>query len=253
MSFRNEVRVYQFHYSEKIKINNVQMKRIVEIDGTYSEAVKKGRERAKNSENTFFIDDENSVELFLGYAVSIFELKEQISKANIILSEDDPLYVFIPCGVGGAPGGISYALNLVFGNKVKTYFVEPVNAPCMTLALVENKENPRDVNEIGLKTRTEADGLAVYRASKFIFNLVKNYINGTITVNDFDMLESVYNMKVLEDQKIEVSAAAGLAGLLKIQKEGMKVNKALVWLTGGSLIPNKEDKKILEMSKKGEF
>jgi cytidylate kinase len=34
MSFRNEVRVYQFHYSEKIKINNVQMKRIViAVDG----------------------------------------------------------------------------------------------------------------------------------------------------------------------------------------------------------------------------
>lgn len=126
---------------------------VLEYGADYSYAVQKGRERAAEDPRSYFIDDENSVDLFLGYAVAARRLKAQFAEQNIAVDEEHPLLVYIPCGVGGAPGGICFGLKQEFGDAAHVYFAEPVEAPCMLLGLASGLQNAICVQDIGLTGR----------------------------------------------------------------------------------------------------
>lgn len=222
---------------------------VCEYSGDYEKAVAEGRRLALADPKCHFVDDENSVDLFLGYAVAGRRLARQLEEQNISVSEKRPLFVYIPCGVGGAPGGIAFGLKDEFGDNVHIYFAEPVEAPAMTLGLVTGKFEKISATDIGLSGMTEADGLAVSRPSALVSPLMAKMLDGCFTVRDECLYPYLANLGELENLWIEPSACAAFPGpglvathIINDEKNYDSIAEAydpinIVWATGGSAVP----------------
>ena len=221
---------------------------VVEHNTDYTLAVENGRKEAMKDPNNYFIDDENSKNLFLGYAVSALRLKDQLIEKGIDISSKTPLVVYIPCGVGGGPGGVLYGLKKVFGENIHCFFAEPIESPCMLLGMATNLHDKISVQDIGLTNITEADGLAVGKASAFVGKTIYNMLSGIGTVEDDNLFRNLSLMIDRENIYLEPSAIAGGAIVKKvfdeidtlkfINKEVFKNSVHIIWSTGGNLVPD---------------
>ncbi|MFV4880598.1 MULTISPECIES: D-serine ammonia-lyase [Bacillus amyloliquefaciens group] len=226
--------------------------RVIEYEADYSLAVKEGRMQAKQDPYCYFIDDEHSRDLFLGYAVAGSRVKKQLDQMNIKPDADEPLFVYLPCGVGGGPGGVALALKLIYGEHVHIFFGEPTHSPCMLLGLFSGLHDGISVQDIGLDNQTAADGLAVGRPSGLAGPLMEPIISGCYTADDGTLFSLLYQLRAAENKSLEPSALAGLAGAVKvvqteagnryIKERGLEMENAvhLVWSTGGSMVPEEE-------------
>lgn len=233
---------------------------VVEYTEDYGKAVEEGRKKSLEDPNSYFVDDENSKTLFLGYSVAAKRLKKQIKEQNIMVDKDHPLFVYIPCGVGGAPGGISYGLKVVFKENVHCFFVEPTESPCMLIGMESGLNNKISVQDIGLTGITDADGLAVGRPSGFVGNVMKNLLSGIFTIKDFKLYDYLRDLMNSEIIFLEPSACAtfeGPANLLNYNNgieyiKSINLNSKMenathiVWATGGRLVPEDVRKEYLK-------
>lgn len=224
---------------------------VVEYASDYSVAVEQGRKEAEKDPKTYFVDDENSIHLFLGYAVAALRLKKQLEAIGFIPSIDSPLFVYLPCGVGGGPGGVAYGLKQVFGDNVHCYFAEPTHSPCMLLGMMTDQHDAVSVQDFGMDNHTIADGLAVGRPSSFVGKTMRFLLGGIFTVSDEHMLIDLARMNEQEALNLEPSALAGLSGpswlkrntkaydTIKAQYSTKALDRALhlSWATGGSMVP----------------
>ncbi len=224
--------------------------KVVEYAQDYGVAVEKGRLAAQADPRCFFIDDENSRTLFLGYATAAERLKRQFVAQNITIDEQHPLFVHLPCGVGGGPGGVAFGLKLAFGDHVHCFFAEPTHSPCMLLGVYSGLHDGIAVQDIGIDNRTAADGLAVGRPSGFVGRAMARMIAGYYTLSDehlFALLDTLYRS---EEIALEPSALAGMAGpwitTANAQWQAHFTHRQwqnathLVWATGGGMVPETE-------------
>lgn len=216
---------------------------VMEYESDYSEAVRCGKENSDKDPMSYFVDDENSKDLFLGYAVAALRLKPQLDALGISVSTECPLNVYIPCGVGGAPGGITFGLRQVFGDSVHCYFAEPTQAPCMVLGMATGKHNGICVRDLGLSGLTHADGLAVGRPSGFVGKVMENHLDGICTVQDSKLYDYLRMLLDTEDVFLEPSACASLHGYVQNKNAP---GTHIVWATGGRLVPEEIRKQYTE-------
>ena len=207
---------------------------VVEHSDDYSKAVEQGRTDSLKDSKSYFIDDENSKTLFLGYAVAAIRLKAQLQEQNIDVDKNHPLNVYLPCGVGGGPGGIAFGLKVVFGDNVNCYFAEPTHSPCMTLGMMTDYHDKISVQDFGIDNVTAADGLAVGRASGFVGQLLAKLISGSYTVSDENLFKMLAIMHDEENIKLEPSALAGVIGPAATNSKGTHI----AWSTGGDMVPD---------------
>ncbi len=220
---------------------------VVEYPEDYSKAVEEGRALSDKDPNSHFIDDENSKDLFMGYAVGGMRVKKQLEDMGIQVNEKNKLVVYLPCGVGGGPGGVAYGLKVMYGDNVECYFAEPTHSPAMLLGLATGKHDQISVEDIGLDNKTEADGLAVGRPSSFVGRIMDKLISGCFTIED----ERLYKfLKALYDEEnifLEPSAFAGFLGPVFTGDRYKDENTIhMCWGTGGSLVPESSRKEFLE-------
>lgn len=222
--------------------------KVIEHQSDYSEAVLEGRKTAEKVSNNYFIDDEKSLDLFLGYAVAGLRLKKQLIQQKIEVSKEKPLNVYIPCGVGGAPSGISYGLKYMFKDFLNVYFIEPTHAPCVTISMATGLGNEISVRDLGIDNKTIADGLAVGCASALACKTMENILTGCITVADHKLYRYLGRSYYLLDEKLEPSATAGFEGLKYNNQNGTHI----IWATGGRLMPVSVFNEYLEAYQKYE-
>lgn len=211
---------------------------VIEYESDYSEAVAEGRRLALQDAMCYFVDDEHSKDLFLGYSAAAIRLKRQLEERNIKVDKQNPLFVYLPCGVGGAPGGICFGLKQIYKDDVHCFFAEPTHSPCMLLGLATGENDNISVQDFGIDNITEGDGLAVGRPSGFVGKVMKNLLSGVYTIEDDELYKLLALLKDSENIEIEPSAAASLMGPMVLKKEKYMNNAThIAWATGGSFVP----------------
>ncbi|MFZ3418974.1 D-serine ammonia-lyase [Vibrio harveyi] len=225
---------------------------VVEYEQDYGVAVEQGRKEAEKDPTCFFIDDENSQTLFLGYSVAGERLKQQFDDMGIIVDAEHPLFVYLPCGVGGGPGGVAFGLKMAFGDHVHCIFAEPTHSPCMLLGVHTGLHDDIAVQDLGIDNITAADGLAVGRASGFVGRAMERLLDGYYTMTDERMYHHLGELSEQEDIRLEPSALAGMMGAVHVSQDQVyqarmqfsedKMKNAihLVWATGGGMVPETE-------------
>ncbi|WP_313894318.1 D-serine ammonia-lyase [Psychrobacillus sp.] len=221
---------------------------VIEYASDYSIAVEEGRKQAEKDPTCFFIDDENSVDLFVGYAVAASRLKKQLEQLGKTVDEHNPLFVYLPCGVGGGPGGVAFGLKLLFGDHVHCFFAEPTHSPCMLLGMMTGLHEKIAVSDIGLDNKTDADGLAVGRPSGFVGKTLEHLISGSYTISDETMYKLLAILADTEKIQLEPSALAGMTGPIHLAKHevGLKNATHIVWATGGGMVPDEAKEEYYE-------
>ena len=68
---------------------------VIEYESDYSEAVKNGRKQSDENPKSYFVDDENSRTLFLGYAVAAKRLVGQLEQLGVTVDAEHPLFTYI--------------------------------------------------------------------------------------------------------------------------------------------------------------
>lgn len=226
---------------------------VIEYADDYGKAVEEGRKNSDADPMSYFIDDEKSLDLFLGYTVAASRLKKQFDEKNIVIDEKNPLIVYIPCGVGGAPGGVAYGLKRIFKENVHIFFVEPTLAPCMILGMESGLHEKISVRDIGITGITHADGLAVGRPSGLVGRIMDSILSGEFTLDDYKLYDYLRVLDKSENIRIEPSACASFEGPIQLLKRAetkeyieKKIGKNIencyhiCWATGGRMVP-KED------------
>ena len=225
---------------------------VVEYDGDFTKAVELGRKKSDEDPNSYFVDDENSSTLFLGYAVAANRIKKQIEDQGIKVDKDHPAFFYLPCGVGGSPGGVSFGLKKVFGDSCHIFYVEPTHSPSMLIGMATGLNGDICVQDFGIDGKTEADGLAVGRPSGFVGKVMEPIISGIFTMNDNKLFDYMRDLNDSEGIKIEPSACSAFEGPIKLfeyesSKKYLEENNLLdikeninhfAWATGGKLVPD---------------
>lgn len=190
----------------KVEATKAHGAKVVLHGEVYDEAYAKAVELQKKEGYTFIhpFDDEDIIE---GQGTIALEILEELPDTDVIL---------VPIGGGGLIAGIACAAKQINPN-VKIYGVEPEGAASALEAIHEDQ-----VVTLA-EANTIADGTAVKTIGSKTFEYIKKYVDGIITVNDYELMDAF--LLLVEKHKLvaEGSGILSLAGLKKLYEKNKKV------------------------------
>lgn len=181
----------------------------------YDDSYNKACELQKEHGYTFVhpFDDEDVIE---GQGTIALEILEELPDADIIL---------VPVGGGGLISGIACAAKQINPN-IKVIGVEPEGAASALAAINED-------HVVTLKdAMTIADGTAVKRIGEKTFNYIKEYVDGIITVSDYELVDAF--LILVEKHKL-VAENSGILSLAALKKLNEKNKKVVSLISGGNI------------------
>ena len=203
-----------------IKINAVKNlgSKVVFFGDNFDEAYNHAVSLAKK-ENYSFIHPYDDKEVISGQGTIGKEIIEQIdSKIEA---------VFVPVGGGGLLAGVGAYIKSEHP-EIKVIGVEPEDAACLDLAIKNNKR--LSLKEVGLF----ADGVAVKQIGKLTFSLIRDWIDGVVTVSVDEMCAAVQDTFQETRTIPEPAGALALAGLKKYTKSKGLKSKNLIAINSGA-------------------
>lgn len=226
---------------------------VKEYEQDYSAAVAAGRAESAQDSKSYFVDDERSRQLFLGYTVAGDRLKADLDQAKIQVDRRHPLFVYLPAGVGSAPGGIAYRLKQLYKDAVHIFFMETCPCPSLLLGMLTGAHEQVRVQDADLSGQTLADGLACASPSPFVSRLLRPLLSGFCTVEDKELTPLLKLLYENEQIFIEPSSCVALEGPARLLHEDsfrqyliqegvteadLRHSNHILWSTGGALVPD---------------
>lgn len=181
----------------------------------YDDAYQEAR-RLEEVKGYQFIHPFDDMDIIYGQGTIGLEILDELETAD---------YVLVPIGGGGLISGIAMAIKHI-NPHVKVIGVEPRGAMAMKQSLRMNER-------VCLQhVETIADGVAVKTPGALTFDLVKEYVDEILVVDDYDLMDAF--LMLVENHKI-VAENAGLLSLAGLKKLKVKQKNVVSLLSGGNI------------------
>lgn len=222
----------------KIKVDSVIENggKIVLHGDTFNEAYIHAVEIMKR-DNLTFIHPYDDPDVIAGQGTIGMEILRRYSEI--------PDAVFVPVGGGGLLAGISVYIKFL-NPKVKIFGVEADNSACLKAALDAGKRVQLD--HVGIF----ADGVAVNMIGEETFRVIKENIDGVITVNTDEICAAIKD--IYDDTRAitEPAGALAIAGLKKYVDQEKISGQTLLAINSGANINFDRLRHISERTEIGE-
>lgn len=180
-------------------------------DDAYAEAC-----RLKKENGYVFIHPFDDIDVIEGQGTIGLEILEELKDAD---------YILVPVGGGGLISGVALAAKRINPN-IKVVGVEPDGAMAMKESVTRNELVKLNYVD------TIADGVAVKKPGDLAFEIIKDYVDEIITVNDVEIMESF--LLLLERHKL-VAENAGILSLAGLKKLNVWNKKVVCLISGGNI------------------
>jgi threonine dehydratase len=184
---------------------------------TFDDAYRYARQLERESGYTF-IHAFDDPDVIAGQGTVGLEIMESLRNVEA---------VFVPVGGGGLISGISIALK-ERNPRIKIVGVQSRSAPSMFLSMKKG-----EVVETKL-AHTIADGIVIKKVGGLTFDIVKEYVDDVITVNENEIEDALLLLTERKRIVVEGAGTVGLAGLFK-RKRKFRGKNTVVVVSGGNI------------------
>ncbi len=162
------------------------------VPGVYDDAYRKALELRDEKGYTFIhpFDDEDVI---AGQGTIGLEIIKQLREVDVVV---------VPVGGGGLISGVAFALKHL-NPDIKVYGVQASGAPSMVQSLESDEIVCLD------KVGTIADGIKVKEPGENTFALVREYVDGVVTVTDDEVSSAI--LTLIEQQKLIAEGAGAVS------------------------------------------
>lgn len=188
------------------------------VKGVYDDAYNKALE-LRDKKGYCFIHPFNDPDVISGQGTIGLEIMEQLPQVDIVI---------VPIGGGGLISGVAYTVKQI-NPSCKVYGVQATGAPSMEQSIKDGKI------ETLKKVQTVADGIAVKTPGDLTYELVKNYVDGIVTVTDDEIALAI--LTLLEQQKLisEGAGAVPVAAVLADKIPDIEGKNVCCLVSGGNI------------------
>ena len=209
---------------------------VILFGDTFNEAFSHAME-LKERDNLTFIHPYDDPDVIAGQGTIAMEILRKYSEI--------PDVIFVPVGGGGLLAGISVYIKFL-KPEVKIYGVEADNSACLKAAL--DSGNRVILDQVGIF----ADGVAVNQIGEETFRIIKDNIDGVITVTTDEICAAIKDIYDDTRSITEPAGALAIAGLKKYVNQEKVQDKTLLAINSGANINFDRLRHISERTEIGE-